>query len=78
MQLEKVGSFLGQKQPGHKVKHQTPSNAEVKNKWSYASIPPICLHGTDRRNFTITWDVTPCLIGKHIQMSRRTVVPLSV
>jgi hypothetical protein len=54
MQLKKVGSFLGEKQPGHKVKHPIPSNTEVKNKCSYASTPSICLHGTDRKNFTIT------------------------
>jgi hypothetical protein len=54
MQLKKVGSFLGEKQSGHKVKHPIPPNAEVKNKWSYASTPLICLHGTDRKNFTIT------------------------
>jgi hypothetical protein len=54
MQLKKVGSFLGKKQPGHKIKHPIPSNAEVKNKWHYASTPPICLYGTDKKNFTIT------------------------
>ena len=27
-------------------------SAEVKNKWSYTSTPPICLHGVDRSNFT--------------------------
>jgi hypothetical protein len=46
--------FPGGKQPGHRVKHPIPFNAEVKNKCSYASAPPICLHGTNRKNFTIT------------------------
>jgi len=54
MQLKIVGSFLGEKQLGRKVKHPIPSNTEVKNKWSYAFTPSICLQDTDRKNFTIT------------------------
>jgi hypothetical protein len=38
------GSFPGVKQPGHEADHLSPSSAEVKNAWSYTSIPPIRLH----------------------------------
>jgi hypothetical protein len=31
-----------------------PSSAEVKNVWSYTFAPPICLHDTDRDDFTFT------------------------
>jgi len=40
MQSKNVGSFLGEKQPGHKVKHPIPSNTEVKNKWAMPLLPP--------------------------------------
>jgi hypothetical protein len=40
MQLKKVCSFLGEKRPGHKVKHPIPSSTAVKNKLNYASISP--------------------------------------
>ena len=33
------------KRPGHKVNLLSPSNAEVKNEWSYTSTPLLCLHG---------------------------------
>jgi hypothetical protein len=32
-----VGSFTGGKVPGLKADHSPPSNAEVKNAWSYSS-----------------------------------------
>jgi hypothetical protein len=35
----------GVKRPGREGDHSFPSSAEVKNAWSYTSIPPICLHG---------------------------------
>jgi hypothetical protein len=31
--------------PGREAGHSPPSSAEVKNAWSYTSIPPIRLHG---------------------------------
>jgi hypothetical protein len=37
--------YLEVKRPGREASHSTPSSAEVKNKWSYTSIPPIRLHG---------------------------------
>jgi len=36
--------FLGVKWPGREADHSPPS-AEVKNAWSFASTPPIRLHG---------------------------------
>jgi hypothetical protein len=33
------GPFLGVKRPGLGVDHSPPSRAEVKNEWSYTSIP---------------------------------------
>jgi len=36
---------LGVKRPGRKAGHSPPSSAEVKNAWSYTSIPPIRHHG---------------------------------
>jgi len=50
-------SSWGVKRPGHEANHSPPANAEVKNAWSYTSIPPhvftawclikqeICLYG---------------------------------
>jgi hypothetical protein len=35
--------------------HSPPSIAEVKNEWSYTSIPAIRLHGVDRNNFTFSY-----------------------
>jgi hypothetical protein len=39
------GSFTGVKRPGRDADQSPPSSAEVKNMWSYTSIPPIYLHG---------------------------------
>jgi len=36
--------FLAVKRPEHEVDHSPPSNAELKNEWSY-TISPIRLHG---------------------------------
>jgi hypothetical protein len=32
-----------------------PCSAEVRNKWNSTSLPPICLPGVDRDNFTLNW-----------------------
>jgi len=37
--------FLIQWLPGREAVHLSPSSAEIKNTWSYTSIPPIRLHG---------------------------------
>jgi hypothetical protein len=39
------GYFHGMKRPGSEADHSPPSSAEVKNVWSYASTPPVHLHG---------------------------------
>jgi hypothetical protein len=39
------GSFPGGKAGGREADHSPPSNADVKNEWSYTSTPPISLHG---------------------------------
>jgi hypothetical protein len=36
---------LGVKRSGRKTDHPSPSCVEVKNEWSYTSIPQIRLHG---------------------------------
>ena len=51
MQLKKVGSFLKEKQPGHKVKCPISSNVEVKNKWSNASTTPYVFMALTGRNY---------------------------
>ena len=42
------GSFPGVKQLGCDFDHWPPSSTEIKNEWSYISVPPICLHCVDR------------------------------
>jgi hypothetical protein len=37
---------------GCEIDHSHPSSAEVKNEWSCASAPTVCLRGTDRDQFT--------------------------
>jgi hypothetical protein len=34
-------------------KHSALSTVKIKNEWRYTSTPPICLHGVDRKNFTL-------------------------
>jgi hypothetical protein len=45
------GSFPEVKRPRRDVDHTPPARAEVTNKWSYTSTPPICLYNVDRENF---------------------------
>jgi hypothetical protein len=44
----------GLRWPGHKVEYPSPSSSKVKNKWSYASTYPICLHNVDHDSFKLT------------------------
>jgi hypothetical protein len=46
------GSVLGVKQPECEVNNLAPCSAEGKNEWSCTSVPPVCLQGMDRDNFT--------------------------
>jgi len=44
-----LGFFpLGVKQLGHEVNHSLPSSAKVRNEWSSASTPHMCVHGVDK------------------------------
>jgi len=36
------------KQLGHEVNHSFPSSVKVRNEWSSASTPHICIHGMDK------------------------------
>jgi hypothetical protein len=51
--------FLGLKQSRHEADHSPPPSAEIKNAWSYTSIPSVpSLHGSQlkhRNNFTLTF-----------------------
>jgi hypothetical protein len=41
----------GLKQLGQEFDPSPPSTAEVKNKWSYTSNTPMCLHSVDKKIF---------------------------
>jgi len=47
------GCSPGLKRPGREVNHSPPSCAEDKNEWGCTFIPPIFLHGVDRKNFSV-------------------------
>ena len=51
-------SFTGVKWSGHDIDHLT--SAKVKNEWSCTSSPPVCIHGVDRDNFSLTFVVCGC------------------
>jgi hypothetical protein len=42
----------GIKELRHKVDCSVLSSSEVKNEWSYTSVPHLCFHGTHRDIFT--------------------------
>jgi hypothetical protein len=45
-----LDSYLEAELPVHEAGHSHPHSAEVKKEWSYATTPPICLHGVERGN----------------------------
>jgi len=47
--------FQGLKRPECHVGQSRPCSSEVKNEWSYTSVPPVCLHDVDRDNLTFTF-----------------------
>lgn len=47
-----TGFFPGDKGTGRDIKHLLSSSGGVKNKWSCACAPSICLHGLDMGNLT--------------------------
>jgi hypothetical protein len=69
----KGGFSFGGKQLGRELKHSTSCSAEVKNAWSYTSTPPVCLHGIDRDNFTLTFHITvqPLIIAKNCFLTKK-------
>jgi len=55
-----TGFFSGVKRPKRFVDHCPPYSAEVKNEWSYTSIPVLCLHDVDSHGFTFVYsDIYP-------------------
>jgi hypothetical protein len=48
----KRGSSSVIQRPEREVSHSPPSSTEVKNEWSYASIPPVRLRGVDSKHIT--------------------------
>ena len=47
--------------PGREFDHSRPCRAEVKNEWSYACTPPICLRGVDRDSLALPlYFLLPC------------------
>jgi len=38
----------------HKASYLMGTSAKVKNEWSFASSPSLCLHGLDKENLTFT------------------------
>ena len=49
------GFFPGVEWPGREFDHATPSSAEDKNEWMYASTPPVRLHSIDPDKFMYTY-----------------------
>ena len=43
---------MGAKWLGQEADHSSPSSVEVKNDWSYASVPSLCLHDLHNDSFT--------------------------
>jgi len=37
------------------VAHPPASHSRIRNEWSCTCVPPICLHGVERANFTFTY-----------------------
>ena len=47
------GFFPGGKETGAWNEPLTSSSTKVRNEWSYASSPPVCLHVVERNNFKV-------------------------
>jgi hypothetical protein len=52
----------GVKRPGREVNSLSPSSSEVKNDWSYTSIPPLRLPGVDTDNYFTGRSCSRCRI----------------
>jgi len=62
----------GLRWPGHKVEYPSPSSYKGKNKWSYASTSPICLHSVGRDSFTMTTFLDYQMLGYRILTVQQT------
>ena len=60
------GSFPGVKQLGCDFNHVPTFSAEVKNEWSYASTPPVCLRGMYVGSFMLTFTLLCSYFKVHI------------
>jgi hypothetical protein len=56
--IQWVPFFPRIQEAGPEAEHSSSSSAEFKNKWSYNSSPPLCLHDVDRDNFTFIFTFT--------------------
>ena len=50
--------FWRVRRPGRQVEQVLQSRAEVKNEWTYTSVPPVYFRGMDRGTFTFTITAT--------------------
>jgi hypothetical protein len=78
IQWVRRGSFPGGKAEGRETAHSPPSNAKVKNAWSYTSIPQYaCMAwSSDKKhsdNFTLPYQVTEHLLSTSIHLSFKSV-----
>jgi hypothetical protein len=66
-------SFRGVKRPVLESDDSLPFNAEVKNEWSYASTPALCLRGVDRDKSTFIrkFDCALCLRTSKFSLGRK-------
>ena len=56
--------FSDGKTDGFEVNPSLPCSIEVKNVWSCTSTTPVCFHGLDVDNFTLSLQITSCLTLK--------------
>jgi hypothetical protein len=74
-------AFLpGVKVAGADVDHPPASSAKVKNRWSYASAPPLCLLAVDREEFTSSMLrlILTLFYERHLHHSSRNLTPVRV
>jgi hypothetical protein len=59
------GSFPGVMRPGREVEHSPPPSAVVRNMWSYASTPPMCLRRVERDKSNLCLELVLPLLSHH-------------
>jgi len=55
------------------VDHSSPSNAKVKNEWSYTSAPPICIHGVERNKRLNVFHNSTVTLNTEIQSINQSI-----